>query len=47
MKKTMEIQEISVQKPFSRDWLRYEMTEDDFLLGNAGQFSHHDWECDE
>ncbi len=47
MKKTMEIPGISVQEPIGRDWLRYELTEDDFLLGNAGQFSLDDWENDE
>ncbi len=46
MKRTLEIQEISVQEPAVRDWLRYELTEDDFLLGKTSEFSSDDWEDD-
>ena len=47
MKKTMEIQEISVREPVVRDWLLYELTEDDFLLGKTSEFFSDDWEADE
>lgn len=46
MKKIMEIQKISVQEPIHRDWLCYEFTEDDFLLGEIPEFSPSDWEDD-
>ena len=47
MKKTMEVQKTIVREPVVRDWLRYELTEDDFLLGKTPDFSIVEWEEDE
>jgi len=46
MKKIMGAQRMLVQEPVARDWLRYELTEDDFLLGKSCEFSWDDWEDD-
>jgi hypothetical protein len=39
MKKNMEIQKVLVREPVVQDWLRYEFTEEDFLLGKTSEFS--------
>lgn len=47
MKKTLEIEKIPLREPVVRDWLRYELTEDDFLLGKTYGFSPGNWEEEE
>lgn len=47
MKNSMEIQKRSVREPAVRNWLCYELTEDDFLLGKTPKFSYDAWEDEE
>ena len=47
MKKTFESRKANVQEPVVRDWLRFELTEDDFLMGKKPAFYFDDWEGDE
>ena len=47
MKNITENQKISVQDPASRDWLRYELTEDDFLIGKSPESSAYVWDNEE
>jgi len=46
MKKIMETQKKPIGERFTWDWLRYEITEDDFLSGKTSEFSYCDWEQD-
>ncbi len=36
-----------VQEPAVKDWLRYELTEDDFLQGKTPEFFPDIWEDEE
>jgi len=39
MKKTMELQKVFVFEPIVQEYLSFEFTEDDFLLGKKPEFS--------
>ena len=47
MKKHTENQKGNVQGHGGRNWLCYELTEDDFLLGKTHEFSPEAWEAEE
>ena len=47
MKKIMETPKTPVQEPVTQDWLRYEFTEDDFLIGKTPEFFPDVWEDEE
>lgn len=47
MKKDFENNKRPVEEPVVRDWLRYELTEDDFLLGKTPEFPTNTWEYEE
>jgi len=44
MKNFLKASKITVQEPVRMDWLSYELTEDDFLLGKTSSFSPELWE---
>jgi len=44
MKNIKEVQKRSAPDTTSRDWLRYELTEEDFLIGKRPEFSAYAWE---
>ena len=43
----METPVTSDQAPATKDWLCYELTEDDFLIGKTPEFSPDVWEDEE
>jgi hypothetical protein len=47
MSKTVQINRKSFREPAVRNWLLYELTEDDFLLGKTPEFFPDVWEEDE
>lgn len=47
MKNIMENQDGVVKEQVLRNWLYYELTEDDFLLGKPHKFSPEAWEDEE
>jgi len=47
MEKIMETPKTSVQESVTQDWLCYEFTEDDFLLGKKPEYSSDVWEDEE
>lgn len=47
MRMITETPKTSAQEPVTQDWLRYELTEDDFLVGKKPEFSPDLWEDEE
>lgn len=47
MIKIMETPKTAVREPVAQDWLSYELTEDDFLIGKTPEFSPDVWEDEE
>ncbi len=43
----METPKTSVREPVTQDWLSYELTEDDFLMGKTPEFFPDVWEDEE
>ncbi len=47
MKKNSESKKRTLQGAAAQWWLRYELTEEDFLLGKRSGSFHDDWENEE